>query len=169
MNADILQTVFDLVLAQSQQVVQEGTVIDCANGKIRLYFAILAAWIGDRAEHAALHGIGSKSCPNCEVPCKELGGNPLKMYETRDYIRYREQALRHEPAEVASITKYFQQVGVKIGNNVFAQLEQVNPADLQSPVRSVREKCLALLSCLAKMRTCCQQYSHQRTAWGNCH
>jgi len=133
MNADVLRTVFDLVLAPLQQVVQEGTVMDCADGKTRLCFPILSVWIADHAEHTALHGIGSKSCPKCEVPCKNLGGNPLKMYETRDYIPYREKALRHEPAEVTSIAEYFQQVGVKIGNNVFAGLDRVNPADLHKP------------------------------------
>jgi len=84
MNADVLRTVFDLVLAPLQQVVQEGTVMDCADGKTHLCFPILSAWIADHAEHAALHGIGSKSSPKCEVPCEGLGGNPLKMYETRD-------------------------------------------------------------------------------------
>jgi len=58
--------------------------MDCADGKIRLCFPFLSAWIADHAEHAALHGIASKSCPKCEIPCKELGGNPLKMFETRD-------------------------------------------------------------------------------------
>ena len=137
-NADVLRTVFDLVLALSQQGVlalsqqgvQERTVIDCADSKTPLCFPILSAWIGD---HAALHGIGSKSCPKCEVLCNELGGNPLKMYETRDYILYGEKTLRHEPAEVAGIAEYFKQVGVKIGNNVFARLDQVNPADLHKP------------------------------------
>jgi len=107
--------------------------MDCANGKTALCFPILSAWIADHAEHAALHRIGSKSCPKCEVPCKELGGNPLKMYETRDYILYSEKALRHDPAEVAGIAEYFHQVDMKIGNNVFAGLDPVNPANLYKP------------------------------------
>jgi len=40
MNADVLQTVFDLVLAQLQQVVQERTVMNCRDGKTRLGFPI---------------------------------------------------------------------------------------------------------------------------------
>ena len=83
-NANALQAVFDLVLAPLQEVVQEGTVMDCADGKTRLCFPILSAWIADHAEHAALHGIGSKSCPKCEVLSKKLGGNPRKIYEARD-------------------------------------------------------------------------------------
>jgi len=84
-NTDALRAVFDLVLAPLQEVVQEGTVMDCADGKTCLCFPILSAWIADHAEHAALHGIGSKSCPKCEVPSKALGGNPWKIYEACDY------------------------------------------------------------------------------------
>jgi len=53
--------------------------MDCADGKTRLCFPILSAWIADHAEHATLHGIGSKSCPKCGVPSQELGGNPRKI------------------------------------------------------------------------------------------
>ena len=35
-NADALQTVFDLVLAPLQHVSQEGMIMDCADGKTRL-------------------------------------------------------------------------------------------------------------------------------------
>ena len=37
-NADALLAVFDLVLAPLQEVVQEGTVMDCSDGKTRLCF-----------------------------------------------------------------------------------------------------------------------------------
>ena len=104
--------------------------MDCADGKTRFCFPILSAWIADHAEHAALQGIGSKSCPRCEVPRNGLGGDPQRMYETRDYILYREKALRHEPGEAAGIEEYFQRLGVKIGNNVFTGLDRVTPADL---------------------------------------
>ena len=129
-NADVLRTVFDLALAPLQQGVQEGTVMDCADGKTRICCPILSAWIADHVKHAALHGIGSKSCPKYEVLCKALCGNPLKMYETRNYILYRQKALSHEPGQVARIVEYFQQVGLKIGNNALARRERVNPADL---------------------------------------
>jgi len=89
MNADGLQAVFVLVLAPLQHVAQEGMIMDCADGKTRLCFPIFVAWIVDHAEHVALNGIGSKLCPRCEVQCKELGGNLVKMYETRDYILYK--------------------------------------------------------------------------------
>ena len=122
-NADVLQTVFNLVLGPLQQVVQEGTVMECADGKTGLCFPILSVWIVDHAEYVALHGIDSRSCPKCQVLCEELDGNPLKMYETQDKILYREKAVRHAPAEVARIAEYFQQRGVTIGNNVLAGLD----------------------------------------------
>jgi len=73
---DVLRAVFDLVLAPLQQVAREGTVMDYADGKTGLCFPILLAWIADYAEHGALQGIGSKSCPKCEVPSQELGRDP---------------------------------------------------------------------------------------------
>jgi len=132
-NSDTLRAGFDLVLAPLQPVSQEGTVMDCSDGKPRTCFPILLAWIADHAEHAALQGIGSKSCPKCEVPCKELGRNPRRIYVTRDFMRYREKALRYELAEAASIAEGFQQLRVKIGNNVFIGLDRVSPADLHKP------------------------------------
>jgi len=98
-NADALRAVFDIVFAPLQEVVQEGTVMDCADGKTRLCVPILWVWIADHAEHAALHGIGSKSCPKCKFPSKELGGNPRKIYEARDYTLYWEEPREQESHE----------------------------------------------------------------------
>ena len=128
-NADALWAVFNLVLAPSQEVVQEDMVMDCADGKTDMYLPISSAWIADHAEHAALHGIGSKSCPKCEVPSKELCGNPRKIYKSCDYTLYWKKAREQESGE-AGIAEYFQQVGVRIGHNVFTELYRVNPADL---------------------------------------
>jgi len=82
--------------------------MDWADRKRGLWFPILSAWIADHAEHGALQGIGSKSSSKCDVPSEELGGDPRRMYETRDYLLYREKALRHELAEAAGIAAYFQ-------------------------------------------------------------
>ena len=121
-NADALRAVFDLVLTSLQYVSQEGMVMDCADGKTRLCFPILSAWIADHAEHTSLHGIGSKSCPKCEVPCDKLGGCPREVYEVRNYTIYEEKALELESGEAADAREYFRQVGVKIDRNVFTGL-----------------------------------------------
>ena len=108
--------------------------MDCADGKTCLCFTILWAWIADHAKHVALHEIGSKSCPKCEIPSKELGANLRRIYEARDYALYWEKAhwLGQESGE-AGIAEYFQQVGMKIGCNVLAELYGVNPVDLHKP------------------------------------
>jgi len=90
-------------------------VMDCADGKTRLYFPILSAWIADHAEHTTLHGIGSKSCPKCKVRCNKLGGNPREVYEVRDLAIYEEKARQLESAEAGCTREYFRQMGIKIG------------------------------------------------------
>jgi len=77
----------------------------------------------DYAEHAALQAIGSKSCPKGEVPCEELRGNPWLMYETRNYMRYREKGSRPDPAEAAGIGEYIQKLGMKIRSNLLTGLD----------------------------------------------
>ena len=132
-NADILRGVFDLVLVPLLQVDREGTVVHSADGKTRLWFLILSAWIADPAKDVALQEICSKSRPKGEVPCQELSGNLRRMYETSDYQLDREKALRQEPAEAAGIAEYFQRLGIIIGNNLFTGLDRVSPADLHKP------------------------------------
>ena len=78
-NVDVLQAVFDLVLAPLQHVAREEMVKDCADGKTRLCFPILSVSIADHAEHPAMQGIGSKSCSKCEVRCEELCGAQRQM------------------------------------------------------------------------------------------
>jgi len=83
-NVDTLRPVFNLVLAPLQLVAQEGTVMDCLDSKIRLYFPLLSAWIADHAEHAAMEEIVSKPCPKHEVLYEELSGEQGRIYESRD-------------------------------------------------------------------------------------
>jgi len=132
-NADSLWAVFDLVLAPLHNPSHKGIVMDCADGKTRLGFCILSAWIANHAEHMTLHGIGSKSCPKCAVPCNELGRNPREVYEIRDYAIYEKKARQLESGEAASIREYFLQGRVKIGWNVFTGLHRVNPSNLHKP------------------------------------
>ena len=131
-NADSLRAVFDLIFAPLQPVAQDGTVMDCSDGKTRLCFPILSAWIADHAENTILHGISSMSCPRCEVPGRELG-DPRCTYNVRDYASYAQKASVYEETGRANISEYFRQIGVKMGRNVFSGLHRVDPADLQKP------------------------------------
>ena len=74
-NSDTLQDVFKLIFAPLQDVAHAGIPIDCADGKVRLCFPILSAWIADHMENVALHGLKTNTCPKCEVPTNELGTN----------------------------------------------------------------------------------------------
>ena len=85
MKADVLQAVFDLILAPLQQIAKDGAMMDCADGKSHLCFPILSAWIADNAEHTILNGISSNSCPQCEVLATDLGQGLRNIYEPRNY------------------------------------------------------------------------------------
>jgi len=74
-NADTLQDVFELIFARLQDVAHVGIPIDYADGKVRLCFPMLSAWIADHMENVALHGLNTNDSPKCEVLTNELGTN----------------------------------------------------------------------------------------------
>ena len=100
-KTDSLGAVFDLALAPLHHVSHEGRVIFCTDGKTRLGFPILSAWIADHAKHMILHGIGSKSCQKGELPCNTLGGYPQEVYVVCDYAIYEDKARQLESGEAA--------------------------------------------------------------------
>src|SRR5437588_5717059 len=87
-NADTLQGVFDLIFTPLQDTALEGVLIDCADGRVRNYFPILAAWIADHMENVSLHGVKSNTCPRCEISPGMLGSHMQNGYPTRYYARY---------------------------------------------------------------------------------
>jgi len=86
-NADTLRDVFELIFAPLQDPAHDGVPIDCADGKVRRSFPILAPWIADHMDNVALYGIKSNLCPRCLVPVVELGTN-MKVYRIRYYAIY---------------------------------------------------------------------------------
>ena len=44
-----------------------GLEVECADGKVRLCFPRLVAWIADHLENVTLHGIQQNQCAVCEV------------------------------------------------------------------------------------------------------
>jgi len=74
-NADTLQDVFELIIAPLQDVARVGIPIACTDGKVRLCFPILSAWIEDHMENVVLHGLKTNASPKCEVLTNELGTN----------------------------------------------------------------------------------------------
>ena len=133
MKADALQAVLDHILAPLQEIANDGAVMDCANGKTPLCFPILSARIADSAEHTILNGISSKSCPQCEVPDRELGQDRQNIYESGNYAHYAQRAWEYKQTQNTHIADYFHQIGMKIDRNVFSGLYRVNTADLHKP------------------------------------
>ena len=74
-KAETLQDVFEHIFAPLLDVAHAGIPIDCDEGKVRLCFPILSAWIADHIENVALLGLKTNACPKCEVPTHELGSN----------------------------------------------------------------------------------------------
>jgi hypothetical protein len=136
-NADTLQGVFDLIFAPLQDAALEGVPIDCADGKVRKCFPILAAWVADHMENVALHGVKSNACPRCEISPDMLGSGTQNGYPARDYVRYDrlEQEIwdRSGESHPHDVQTTFDALGVKIGRNVFYGLQRVSAPDLHKP------------------------------------
>ena len=132
-NGDALQAVFDLILALLQDIANDSAVMDCTDGKRRVWFPILSASIADHAEHTILNGISSKSCPQCEFPATELGQDPRNIYEACNYPYYAQKTWEYEQTQDTHIGDYFHRIGMKIDRNVFSGLYRVNPVDLHKP------------------------------------
>ena len=59
------------------------------DGRVRICFPILAAWIADHIENASVvHAAKSNACPRCEISLNILGSHMQNGYPTRDYARY---------------------------------------------------------------------------------
>ena len=135
-NADTLQGVFDLLFEPLRESALGGVPIDCADGKVRTCFPILAAWIADHMENVALHGIKSNACPKCEIPPDVLGSNNHERYPVRDYggyARLEQEILDGTESTSGDVHTTFNALGIKIGRNIFYGLPRVSAANLHQP------------------------------------
>jgi len=128
-NSDTLQDVFELIIAPLQDPAHDSLPIDCANGKVRMCFSILAAWIADHMENVALHGIKSNVCPRWEVPAVKLGTN-MKLYPGRDYAIYHNYDYENWIGETDHADIRPESLGMRLGQNVFYRLNRISPSDL---------------------------------------
>jgi len=131
-NAHTLQAVFELIFAPLQGVAHSGVPIACADGKVRLCFPILSAWIADYRENVVLHGLKSNTYPKCEVHTHELGTN-AKNYRTRDYARYQRYKPEIQNTGLESDDDHVMCDNLGIGQTIFHRLERVSTSDLYKP------------------------------------
>jgi len=131
-NTDTLQDVFELIFAPLQGVAHSAVPIDYADGKVRLCFPILSAWIAEHMENVALHRLKSNACPRCEVPTHELGTN-AKNYQTRDYAKYQRYKPAIQNAGLESDNNNVMCDNLGIGQNIFHRHDRVSASDLYKP------------------------------------
>jgi len=121
-NPDTLQDVFELIFAPLQDVAHVAIPIDSADGKVRLCFPILSAWIAHDMENVALHGLKTNTCPTCEVLTNKLGTN-ARSYRARDYARY--ELYKPENQTSGSETDDDHVMNLGIGQSIFHRLTRV--------------------------------------------
>ena len=129
-NTNTLQDILELIFAPLHNVAHVGIPIDCADGKVRLCFPILSAWIADLMENVALDALKTKACPNYKVPTNELGTN-ARSCRARDYARY--QHYKPENQTSGSQTDDDHLINFPIGHNIFHGLNWVSASDLYKP------------------------------------
>jgi hypothetical protein len=132
-NADVLKSVFELIFKPLQAVADLGIDIQCADGKVRRCFPVLAAWVADHLENITLHGIGSQRCPKCEVTADHLGTDSRQLFPLRNYERYKEVTEEYMRTGDERLVDSLEQVGVKINRNVFEGLSRVQISLLHMP------------------------------------
>ena len=74
-NNEIIGELMEAIFAPMAALGNSGIEVECADGKARLCFPRLAAWIADHLENVTLHGIQQNQCAVCEVRPEELGSH----------------------------------------------------------------------------------------------
>jgi len=117
-NTDTLRDVFKLIFAPQQDPPHDGVPMDCADGKVRSCFTILATWIADHMQNVALYGIKSNVCPRGKVPAVKLS-TKMKVSPVRDYAIYHHYNYENWIAETDITDIMPESLGIRSGQNVF--------------------------------------------------
>jgi hypothetical protein len=132
-NSEVLESVFSLIFEPLEAITKLGKEMNCADGKVRQCFPVLAAWIADHAENETLHGLKRMSCPKCEAPLERLGTDAEEIYPTRDYQKYARITQKYFVTEDEELAASLSAVGVKMERNVFTGLSRVTAGLLFKP------------------------------------
>ncbi|RPA84845.1 hypothetical protein BJ508DRAFT_194628, partial [Ascobolus immersus RN42] len=64
---DVLHQVLEHILAPMKSAMEEGMLMDCADGQVRIVVPKLAGWIADYQEYSKIYQINKDGCAVCEV------------------------------------------------------------------------------------------------------
>ena len=87
-NNEILCDLIEAIFAPMAALGNSGLEVECADGKVRLCFLWLRAWIADHLENVTLHGIQQNQCTVCKVRPEQLGSHSRCSPARRDYRKY---------------------------------------------------------------------------------
>lgn len=83
---DVLHQVLEHILAPMKSAMEEGMLIDCADGQVRIAVPKLAGWVADYQEYSKIYQINKDGCAVCEVGYHQLGDGILG--KPRDVVKH---------------------------------------------------------------------------------
>ena len=99
--------------------------------KVRTCFPILAAWLADHEEHAALHNLARNCCPKCEVDPESLG--ELRKFPPRDHTIYQQKIASYNRTQDLSQITDLVAVGLKSLANGLWTLPRIQLSEIHKP------------------------------------
>jgi hypothetical protein len=131
-NNEILYDLMEAIFAPMAALGESGLEIECADGKVRLCFLRLSAWIADHLENITLHGIQQNQCAVCEVRPEQLGSYLRRSTAKRDYKKYEYLFNKYADGDQQA-GRELSDRGFKLLPSVFWGLPNVQQSDLPKP------------------------------------
>jgi hypothetical protein len=131
-NNEILCDLMEAIFAPMAALGNTGLEVECADGKVRLCFLRLSAWIADHLENVTLHGIQQNQCAVCEVRPEQLGSYLRRSAAKRDY-RKSEHLFNKYCDNDQHAKQQLTDCGFKLLPSVFWGLPNVQQSDLPKP------------------------------------
>ena len=131
LNRHILHSVLQQIFQPMCNAGENGIEMSCSDGKVRMCFPILAAWLADHEEHITLHNLARNCCPKCEVDPENLG--ELQKFPARNQSIYRQRIEQYNRTGNISLIADLATVGLKGLHNGFWILPRIETSDIHKP------------------------------------
>ena len=122
----------EAIFAPMAALGDSGLAIESADGKVRLCFLRLSAWIAGHLENVALHGIQQTQCAACEVQPEHFGSHLRHSTAKRDYRKYEYLFNKYVDGNQQA-GRELSDRGFKLLPSVFWGLPNVQQFDLPKP------------------------------------